>query len=294
MKRKPKWIKAKLPSEKEFGNIRRLLRKQNLHTICEEAFCPNCTECWESGTATFLLMGPFCTRSCKFCNVQTRNPHQSLDPKEPENLARAVEELGLKYVVLTSVTRDDLIDGGSEHLSRCIRSIKRKNPNIIIEILIPDFQGNLTALQRLIESNPNVVGHNIETTEVLTPRVRDKKASFNQSIQILKHIKKLNPHILTKSSIILGFGETDDQILSTLEELRRVKVDIVTLGQYLQPSRRQLDVVEFLKPEKFDFWKNKALEMGFLYVVSGPLVRSSYCAGEFYSKKVLNENFIVR
>lgn len=287
MKRKPKWIKAKLPTEKEYGKIRKLLRQKNLHTVCEEAFCPNRTECWESGTATFLLMGPYCTRSCKFCDVETRNPHQYLDGKEPENVASTVKELGLKYVVLTSVTRDDLIDGGAEHLSQCIKEIKDKNPKIRIEVLIPDFKGDLDALQKIVACKPDVIGHNIETTEMLTPRVRDKRASFEQSIYVLKNIKKLDSQILTKSSIMLGLGETDEQILAALQELRFAGVDIVTIGQYLQPSRKHLNVVEFLEPEKYEYWEKQALELGFLFVVSGPLVRSSYRAGELYVENVL-------
>ena len=274
--------------------MRKLLRNQDLHTVCEEAFCPNCTECWESGTATFLLMGPFCTRSCNFCDVKTRNPHQNLDPKEPENLTKAVKELGLKYVVLTSVTRDDLVDGGAEHLHRCIEKVKQNNPEVLIEILIPDFQGNLNAIRKLVESKPDVIGHNIETTEAITPIVRDKRASFNQSINVLKHIKALTPYILTKSSILLGFGETDEQVLAALQELRRVRVDIITLGQYLQPSRKHLPVVEYLEPPKFEYWKKEALEMGFLYVVSGPLVRSSYRAGEFYVENILKTRMIAK
>jgi lipoic acid synthetase len=289
VKRKPKWIKAKLPTEKEYGKIRQLLRQQDLHTVCEEAFCPNRTECWESGTATFLLMGPFCTRSCKFCDVETRNPHQNLDVKEPENLANTVKELGLKYVVLTSVTRDDLIDGGAKHLSQCIREIKQENPNARIEILIPDFQGNLDALQKIVESKPDVIGHNIETTEVLTPIVRDRRASFEQSIFILKNIKKLDHQILTKSSIMLGLGETDEQVLTALQDLRRAEVDIVTIGQYLQPSRKHLNIVEFLEPKIYKYWEKQALELGFLYVASGPLVRSSYRAGELYVENVLKK-----
>jgi lipoic acid synthetase len=287
VKRKPKWIKAKLPTEKEYGKIHRLLKQRDLHTVCEEAFCPNRTECWESGTATFLLMGPFCTRSCKFCDVETRNPHQYLDIKEPKSLANAVKELGLKYVVLTSVTRDDLIDGGAEHLIQGIKEVKNKNPNVRIEILIPDFQGDLDALQKIVKSNPDVIGHNIETTEVLTPIVRDKRASYEQSIFILKHIKKIDSQILTKSSIMLGLGETDEQILAALQDLKHAGVDIVTIGQYLQPSRKHLNVVEFLEPQIYEYWEKEALELGFLYVASGPLVRSSYRAGEFFVENVL-------
>ncbi|MFX1515288.1 MAG: lipoyl synthase [Promethearchaeota archaeon] len=289
VKKKPKWIRAKLPTEKEYRKIQRLLKKQNLHTVCEEAFCPNRTECWESGTATFLLMGPYCTRSCKFCDVETRNPQQYLDKKEPENLANVVKELGLKYVVLTSVTRDDLTDGGADHLTQCIKEIKDKNNTVRIEILIPDFKGDLDALQKIVVCKPDVIGHNIETTEELSPLVRDKRASFEQSIRVLRNIKKIDSQVLTKSSIMLGLGETDEQIYAALQELRLAGVDIVTIGQYLQPSRKHLNVVEYLEPEKYEYWGKKAQELGFLYVVSGPLVRSSYRAGEFYIENILKK-----
>lgn len=294
VKKKPKWIKAKLPTEKEYRKIQRLLRQQHLHTVCEEAFCPNRAECWESGTATFLLMGPYCTRSCKFCDVGTRNPQQYLDGKEPENVANAVKELGLKYVVLTCVTRDDLADGGADHLSQCIKEIKDKNPEVRIEILIPDFKGDLDALQKIVICKPDVIGHNIETTEELTPVVRDKRASFEQSIFVLRNIKKIDSQILTKSSIMLGLGETDEQILAALQELRLAGVGIVTIGQYLQPSRKHLNVVEYLEPKKFEYWEKKALELGFLYVASGPLVRSSYRAGEFYIENILKKRVKVK
>ncbi len=292
---KPRWLKTKLPTKTEFKVLKKMLNKQNLHTVCEEAFCPNHTECWESGTATFLLMGPFCTRRCKFCDVETRNPHQYLDPDEPLKLAQTVKELGLKYVVLTSVTRDDLPDGGASHLSQCVLEIRKINPHILIEALIPDFQGNLSALRQVIKFKPEVLGHNIETTESLTSFVRDKRASFKQSIKVLENIKKIDPQILTKSSLMLGLGESNEEILAALDELKGVKVDIVTLGQYLQPSRRHLNVVEYIEPQKFEYWKNIALKMGFLYVASGPLVRSSYKAGEFYvrhylGKKEIKEN----
>ncbi len=280
--KKPKWIRTKLPTKKEYGKIQKLLRKQSLHTVCEEAFCPNRTECWESGTATFLLMGSFCTRRCKFCDVQTRNPHKYLDPTEPEKLAQAVKELGIKYVVLTSVTRDDLADGGAEHLGSCIKKVRQYNPEAMVEALIPDFQGSIDALEKLIESKPIVIGHNIETTENLTPTVRDKRSSFKRSINVLKNIKKLKPDMLTKSSIMLGLGETDEEVFAALHELRSVGVDIVTLGQYLQPTRKHLEVIEYVEPQKFKYWEKVALDMDFLFVASGPLVRSSYRAGELF------------
>ncbi|MFX0085970.1 MAG: lipoyl synthase [Candidatus Hodarchaeota archaeon] len=287
--KKPRWLKTKLPTKTKFKTIKKMLNKQNLHTVCEEAFCPNHAECWESGTATFLLMGSYCTRSCKFCDVETRNPHQYLDPDEPLKLAQTMKELGLKYVVLTSVTRDDLPDGGASHLSQCVLEIRKINPHILIEALIPDFKGNLSALRQVVKTKPEVLGHNIETTESLTSLVRDKRASFKQSIKVLENIKKIDPQILTKSSLMLGLGESDEEVLAALEELKRVKVDIVTLGQYLQPSRRHLNVVEYIDPQKFQYWKNIALKMGFLYIASGPLVRSSYRAGEFYIKHYLDE-----
>ena len=289
LKKKPHWLKAKLPTKTEFKTIKKVLNKQNLHTVCEEAFCPNHAECWESGTATFLLMGSYCTRSCRFCDVETRNPHQQLDSEEPMKLAQSVNEIGIKYVVLTSVTRDDLPDGGASHISRCILEIRKSNPNILIEVLISDLQGDLSALRKIIETNPNVLGHNIETTESLTSIVRDKRASFKQSIKVLENIKEIDPQILTKSSIMLGLGESEKDILNALKELKRVKVDIVTLGQYLQPSRRHLNVVDYIEPRKFEYWKKVALEMGFLYIASGPLVRSSYKAGEFYIKNYLEK-----
>jgi lipoic acid synthetase len=290
VKKKPQWLKTKLPTKAEFKTIKKMLNKQNLHTVCEEAFCPNHAECWESGTATFLLMGSYCTRSCKFCDVETRNPHQYLDPDEPMKLAQTVKELGLKYVVLTSVTRDDLQDGGANHLSQCILEIRKTNPSVLIEALIPDFQGNLTALRQIVESKPEVLGHNIETTESLTSIVRDKRASFKRSIKVLEDIKEFDTQILTKSSLMLGLGESNEDILAALHELRKVKVDIVTLGQYLQPSRRHLPVIEYIEPNKFEYWKNIALKLGFLYVASGPLVRSSYRAGELYIRHYLDKN----
>lgn len=294
LKKKPHWLKTKLPTKTEFKTIKKVLNKQNLHTVCEEAFCPNHAECWESGTATFLLMGSYCTRSCRFCDVETRNPHQQLDFEEPKKLAQSVNEIGIKYIVLTSVTRDDLPDGGASHISSCISEVRRSNPNVLIEVLIPDFQGDLSALRKIIETKPDVLGHNIETTESLTSIVRDKRASFKQSIKILENIKEIDPQILTKSSIMLGLGESEKDILNALRELKRVKVDIVTLGQYLQPSRRHLNVVDYIEPRKFEYWKEIALEMGFLYVASGPLVRSSYKAGEFYIKNYLEKKVKIR
>ena len=281
---KPAWIRTKLPTEMKFKEIKNLIQREGLHTVCEEAFCPNIAECWESGTATFLLMGEYCTRNCLFCDVKTKNPHKVLDPEEPRKIAHTVDALGLKYVVLTSVTRDDLTDGGASHLSACIQRIKTKSPKTLIEILIPDFQGNINALQTLIDAQPQVIGHNIETTQKVTSSVRDSRASYHQSLTVLKSIKKINPQIYTKSSLMLGFGESDEGILKALHDLKKVNVDIVTLGQYLQPSRKAFPVHEYVTPEKFTYWSEKARELGFLGVVSGPLVRSSYQVGLLYSQ----------
>ncbi|MHA2173718.1 MAG: lipoyl synthase [Candidatus Hodarchaeales archaeon] len=281
---KPEWIRAKIPTEKKFKELNSLLAANKLHTVCKEAFCPNRAECWQSGTATFLLMGEYCTRSCKFCDVTTKNPHKKLDGKEPRNLAQVIRELNLNYVVLTSVTRDDLQDGGAEHLAKCIKEIRLLNTSTTIEILIPDFKGNVGSLRSIVNSDPQVIGHNIETTESLTPRVRDHRASYLQSIEVLRIIKKLNSKIITKSSLLLGMGETDEDILKTLEDLKNVQVDIMTLGQYLQPSRKSIPVHTYITPQKFKFWRERALQIGFRSVVSGPMVRSSYKAGEIYSE----------
>ncbi|MFX0207612.1 MAG: lipoyl synthase [Candidatus Hodarchaeota archaeon] len=286
-KLKPKWIRSKLPTRKNYGTLKSLLKTQGLHTVCTEASCPNQTECWESRTATFMLLGSLCTRRCYFCDVKSGHPHQVLDPEEPIKMAQAVSELGLKYVVLTSVTRDDLDDGGANHLSQCIQAIRQSNPQVRIEILIPDFQGNLKAIETIVLSKPDVIGHNIETTEDLTPKVRDRRFTFRKSLFILETIKGLNPHLLTKSSLMLGLGETDKQIFETLRALREVKVDIVTLGQYLQPSHRHMAVVEYITPTKFEYIKHMALELGFLAVISGPLVRSSYRANELFVEHYL-------
>lgn len=269
--------------------VQQLIERQGLHTVCEEAFCPNIAECWESGTATFLLMGDVCTRGCKFCDVTPGNPRKWLDLEEPLKVGETVKGLNLKYVVLTSVDRDDLEDGGASHLAQCITTVRELNPDILVEILIPDFRGKITSLRTILEAQPDVISHNLETTEALTPQVRDKKASFRQSLFVLKSIKEMSSLTLTKSSIMLGLGETTTHVHAALQELRNMNVDIVTLGQYLQPSRRHLPVVEFITPQEFKQWEQIALKMGFLYVISGPLVRSSYKAGEFYIEHSLKE-----
>ena len=285
-KKKPHWIRTKLPSQNTFHELKGIIHSGGHHTVCEEAFCPNHAECWESGTATFLLMGNICTRACKFCDVKTGNPHKVLNNEEPEILAQSVRKMKLNYVVLTSVDRDDLDDGGADHLSRCIKQIRKENPAVKVEILIPDFQGRVSSLKTILLAKPDVIGHNIETVERLTPNVRDKRASYHQSLVVLQNIKKIFSKVITKSSIMLGLGETSAEVLKAFADLRSVDVDILTIGQYLQPSKKNLEVVEYIHPEQFEQFKRQALTKGFKYVASGPLVRSSYRAGEIFLKEI--------
>ena len=284
---KPAWLRVRYPSGDNYEKIKCLLRNHNLHTVCEEAHCPNVAECWGGGTATFMLMGDTCTRGCRFCMVKSGNPHGTLDAFEPMKVARAIADLGLRYVVITSVDRDDLPDGGAEHFASTIRAIKKRDPNVITEVLIPDFQGDVDDLKKVVDAGPQVIAHNIETTRKLTPLVRDPRATYDQSLHVLKSIKDLNPSVHTKSSIMMGLGETETDVIETLEDLRAVDVSILTLGQYLRPSKGHFPVNEFVSPEKFDHYKHVGEELGFLYVASGPFVRSSYRAGEFFVEALI-------
>ena len=281
---KPAWIKVKALSEDCYKAITDISKKYNLNTVCQSALCPNINECWSAGTATFLLMGDICARNCRFCSVKTGDPQGRLNNYEPLNIAKAVQELNLDYVVLTSVDRDDLEDGGSGHIATTIKEIKKINDKISVEALIPDFAGNINALKKVICANPDVIGHNIETVERLSPKIRDKKASYRQSLDILKAVKEINPEIIIKSSLLLGFGETEPEIKKTLLDLKEHNVDIVTLGQYLRPSKKQLPVVEYIKPEKFKEYEDYAENLGFLYVISTPLARSSFMAGKYFKQ----------
>lgn len=285
-RRKPDWLKIRPPAGESFKRIKSTLRRHGLHTVCEEAHCPNVHECWGSGTATFMLLGDICTRGCRFCAVKSGNPAGTLDPLEPVKIASSIEKLGLDYVVLTSVCRDDLPDGGAEHLAATIEVIKRGGHPTMVEALIPDFRGDLLALKRVVEAKPEVIGHNVETVERLTAEVRDARAGYHQSLEVLENVKRFDPHIYTKSSIMLGLGETEEEVLQAMRDLRGHHVDILTLGQYLQPSKTRLEVVEFASPERFSYFKEKGKELGFLYVASGPLVRSSYRAAELFMKAV--------
>ncbi len=284
-RRKPDWLKMRPPSGQRFADIKSTLRDRNLHTVCEEANCPNLGDCWSGrdgpGTATFMLMGDRCSRGCNFCDVETGGM-EPLDADEPENVAAAVDEIGLEYVVLTSVDRDDLADQGAGHFAQTIREIKARDPSILVEVLIPDFQGEADLVRKIIRAEPDVIAHNIETVERLQWPVRDRRAGYEQSLDVLEQIDR-ESDIYTKTSLMLGVGEYDHEIYQTLSDLRNVNVDIVTLGQYLQPSRSHLDVFEYVHPDAFETWRCVAeRELGFLYCASGPMVRSSYKAGELF------------
>ncbi|MDJ0274471.1 MAG: lipoyl synthase [Aigarchaeota archaeon] len=286
---KPPWLKVRLPVGPTYERVRDVVRRYRLHTVCQSALCPNVGECWGSGTATFMILGDLCTRGCRFCAVTHGNPKGVIDHDEPERVAGAVAELGLSYVVITSVCRDDLPDGGASVFAETVRAIKRADPSILVETLIPDFGGDPEALELVVRSGPDVIGHNVETVRRLTPLVRDRRASFDRSLWVLRTVKELRPEVLTKSSLMLGLGETDEEVLEALRELRSVGVDIVTMGQYLRPldSPLYLPVVEYVTPERFSRLERMAYGLGFLYVASGPLVRSSYLAGEAYVRALL-------
>ncbi|BFZ56984.1 hypothetical protein PYCC9005_004034 [Savitreella phatthalungensis] len=288
----PDWLKTDIPTSASFNKIKNDLRGLNLHTVCEEARCPNIGTCWggedkAKATATIMLMGDTCTRGCRFCSVKTSRTPGPLDPKEPEHVAEAISRWGLGYVVLTSVDRDDLPDGGSAHIEETIQRLKHKRPQTLVEALVGDFWGDLDATARVARSGLDVYAHNIETVERLTPEVRDRRATFRQSLAALSHAKQVVPTLVTKSSIMLGLGETDDEIRHAMKELRAAGVDVVTFGQYMRPTKRHLKVHEYVSPVKFASWKTEAEAMGFLYAAAGPLVRSSYKAGEFFIENVL-------
>ena len=273
--KKPKWLRVKLPTGENYKNVRGLVDKYKLHTVCESGHCPNMGECWGAGTATFMILGNICTRSCGFCNVATGRP-ETVDWEEPEKVARSVKLMKVKHAVLTSVDRDDLADGGSILWAETVKAIRRISPQTTMETLIPDFKGELHNVDRIIEANPEIVSHNMETVRRLTRKVRIQ-AQFDRSLMVLKYLKDNGIH-RTKSGIMLGLGETKEEVIDAMKDLREADVDILTLGQYLQPTPKHLPVVEFITPEVFEELKEIGLEMGFRYVESGPLVRSSYHA----------------
>ena len=276
--RKPEWIRVKASFDPRYNKIKDLVSDKRLNTVCEESMCPNISECWSSGTATFMLLGSVCTRACKFCSIDTGNPKGWLDKDEPENTADAVKHMQLKYVVLTSVNRDDLEDGGADHYARTVKAIKEKNPNTAVEALTPDFKGIYSSIQTIVNSGLEVFAQNLETVERLTHHVRDIRAGYQQTLNVLAESKKINSNVLTKTSLILGLGETDEEIEKTMDDLINHQVDILTLGQYLRPTLNHLPVERWVTPEEFNRYRDIGLSKGFLEVVSGPMVRSSYRA----------------
>ena len=275
---KPRWLKALPASGERYDFVRRTVHEHRLATVCEEAKCPNIGECWNAGTATVMLMGAVCTRACRFCSVDTGNPRGWLDAQEPENVADSVALMKLSYIVLTSVNRDDLADGGAAHYAECIRAIKRKSPQTAVEALTPDFQGVLADVATVVDSGLEVFAQNIETVRRLTHPVRDPRAGYDQTMAVLAHAKAHRPEVLTKSSLMLGLGETPEEIIQCMDDLRAAHVDLLTLGQYLRPTPNHLPVARFIPPEEFEHYRTEGLKRGFRECVSGPMVRSSYRA----------------
>jgi len=278
--KKPPWLKKRIPPYQDLIKIKSILNETKLHTVCEEARCPNLGECFSRGTATFLILGEICTRDCGFCAVEHGLP-VTLNEEEPEKVAYAVKKMGLQYVVITSVTRDDLIDGGASHFAKTIQAIQRLDRKIRVEVLIPDFRGDLSSLKTVLKEGPDVLNHNIETIPKLYHQVRPQ-ADYKRSLDLLKKSKELYPHILTKSGFMLGLGETEEEVIGLLRELKEVKCDLLTVGQYLQPRLDRLPVVRYIPPEEFEKYKKIGLEMGFRSVASGPFVRSSFHASQMF------------
>lgn len=286
---KPDWLKIAPPSGERYSNIKGLVQTHHLSTVCQEAKCPNLSECWGGGTATYMLLGSTCTRGCRFCNIKTSKYGDAVDSHEPQKLAQTIKTMGIEYAVITMVDRDDLEDGGAQHIQDCLNEVKRQNPETLIEMLSGDFRGNTEHIATVASSQMEVYAHNIETTRALTPTVRDPRAGYDQSLHVLKWIKSEFPHLYTKSSIMVGLGETKEDVYQTMADLRDHDVDILTLGQYLQPSQKHLKVQEFVHPDTFKEYELKGKEMGFMYVASGPLVRSSYRAGELFLRGKISE-----
>ena len=281
---KPGWLRAKMPAGRGFANTRRIVHEHRLSTVCEESMCPNIGECWNAGTATIMVLGSVCTRACRFCAVDTGNPKGWLDADEPGNTGRAVQLMGLKYVVITSVDRDDLEDGGAAHYAACVREIKKQNPQTAVEALTPDFQGVMKHVEVVVDSGLDVFAQNVETVRRLTHPVRDPRAGYEQTISVLRHAKTFRPGVLTKTSLMLGLGERDHEIMKTMDDLRDAGVDILTLGQYLRPTPNHLAVERYVTPDEFDAYRREGLDKGFLEVVAGPMVRSSYRAEQVLQK----------
>ena len=281
---KPRWLRAKMPSGSGYSSTRDIVHEHRLSTVCEESMCPNIGECWNAGTATIMVLGSVCTRACRFCAVDTGNPKGWLDHEEPLNTGKAVKLMGLEYIVITSVDRDDLPDGGAAHYAACVREIKRLNPRTAVEALTPDFNGVKEHVELVVDSGLEVFAQNVETVRRLTHPVRDPRAGYEQTIDVLRHSKQHRPEVLTKTSLMLGLGEKDREIMQTMQDLREANVDILTLGQYLRPTPNHLAVERYVTPEEFDAYRQEGLEKGFLEVVAGPMVRSSYRAEQVLQK----------
>ena len=281
---KPAWLRAKMPSGKGYSKTRDIVHEHRLSTVCEESMCPNIGECWNAGTATIMVLGSVCTRACRFCAVDTGNPKGWLDLEEPLNTGKAVQLMGLKYVVITSVDRDDLPDGGAAHYAACVREIKRLNPETAVEALTPDFNGVREHVELVVDSGLEVFAQNVETVKRLTHPVRDPRAGYEQTIDVLRHAKAYRPDVLTKTSLMLGLGERDKEIMQTMDDLRDADVDILTLGQYLRPTPNHLAVERYVTPDEFNAYRQEGLERGFIEVVAGPMVRSSYRAEQVLQK----------
>lgn len=289
---KPAWLKMVNAIHPNYAKVKSVVREHRLSTVCEEAKCPNISECWSHGTATIMLMGAVCTRACRFCAVDTGNPHGWLDQDEPENAARTVKLMNLDYVVLTSVNRDDLPDGGATHYAKAVKAIKALSPHTKVEALTPDFQGVSAHVEILLDSGLDVFAQNLETVERLTHPVRDNRAGYWQTLNVLAHAKQYQPRVLTKTSLMLGLGETMAEVLQAMDDMRRMKVDILTLGQYLQPTKHHLPVVRYVTPEEFEHLRQLGLEKGFFEVASGPFVRSSYRADRVFKRLPLDGGLI--
>jgi lipoic acid synthetase len=281
---KPKWLRAKMPSGVGYSNTRDIVHEHRLSTVCEESMCPNIGECWNAGTATIMVLGSVCTRACRFCAVDTGNPKGWLDPEEPANTGRAVRLMGLDYVVITSVDRDDLADGGASHYAACVREIKKRSPGTAVEALTPDFNGVHALVEVVVDSGLDVFAQNVETVKRLTHRVRDPRAGYEQTLDVLRHAKQHRPEVLTKTSLMLGLGERDSEIIKTMDDLREAGVDILTLGQYLRPTPYHLAVERYVTPDEFEAFRAEGLDRGFVEVVAGPMVRSSYRAEQVLQK----------
>jgi len=287
---KPAWLKVRAPGGETYGALKQTFRALDLHTVCEEARCPNVGECWSEGTATVMLLGDVCTRGCRFCAVTTGDPRGAVDVREPEHVARAISKLGLQYVVLTMVDRDDLLDGGASHVGKTVSRLRELRPDLLVETLLGDFGGNMDYVDVTVDAAPHVWAHNVEVVRRLQRTVRDVRCGYDKSMAVLRRAKERKPEVLTKSSIMVGVGETDDEVAETLRDLRAAGVDIVTIGQYLRPTPKHLAVERFVDPETFARFAELGNSLGFTYVASGPLVRSSYKAAEVFVRGILRPN----